>query len=325
MSSPRARTSCRRTAGRSARRGRNSSSGRSYQASAPCCSNTSRRARPAPRVSTGGAARRAVEGRDRHAPGALARDAPVGTVRDHPLDPLLAPARDPACRRAIASSARARRSFASMAMNHCVGGPEDHRLVAAPAVRVAECAKSSRCHSRPRLGERRFDLRVGLPDLQVRRSARRVVGEAAGVVDRRVDLEPVLDAGDVVSAPWPGAVWTAPVPGLERHVVGEHAERVAIEERMPEDRAAPSPRPGTSPAACRTSRPVLAATAAASSAATMTARAVDVVRRRTRTRDGRRSPGWPGIVHGVVVQISTDTGRPASAGTRRRLRVGWRH
>ena len=41
------------------------------------------------------AARRAVDRRNRHAPGALARDAPVGAVRDHVVDAVVAPGRDP--------------------------------------------------------------------------------------------------------------------------------------------------------------------------------------------------------------------------------------
>ena len=91
----------------------------------------------------GGAARRAVHRRDRHAPGALARDAPVGPVGDHALDAGPAPAwGSSACRRSPAAPALAD-PRASMAMNHCGRRQEDHRLVAAPAVRV-------RCGGSPR-------------------------------------------------------------------------------------------------------------------------------------------------------------------------------
>ena len=41
------------------------------------------------------AARRAVDGRNRHAPGPLARDAPVGAVHEHVVDAVVAPRRHP--------------------------------------------------------------------------------------------------------------------------------------------------------------------------------------------------------------------------------------
>ena len=93
--SSRARTPCRRTTGRSSPAGRNSSIGRSYQASAPYVSNTAAACSTSAGVDDRLAARRAVDRRNRHAPGALARDAPVRPVRDHVVDAVVAPRRDP--------------------------------------------------------------------------------------------------------------------------------------------------------------------------------------------------------------------------------------
>ena len=75
--------------------GRNSSIGRSYQASAPCCSKSAAARSDQRRREHRLAARRAVHGGNRHAPGALARDAPVGPVRHHVEDAVAAPRRDP--------------------------------------------------------------------------------------------------------------------------------------------------------------------------------------------------------------------------------------
>ena len=83
-----------------------------------------------------GAAGRAAEGRDRHAPGPLPADAPVGAERDHRLDPRLAPAGQPAD-----LVDRLEGPAAQVVVVHAdeplLGRPEDHRLLASPAVRVA--------------------------------------------------------------------------------------------------------------------------------------------------------------------------------------------
>ena len=77
----------------------------------------------------------AVEDRDGHAPGALARQAPVGPVLDHVVDALAPPSRDPANPVDLVEGAAAQPVVVERE-EPLVGGPEDHRPVAAPAVRV---------------------------------------------------------------------------------------------------------------------------------------------------------------------------------------------
>ena len=106
----------------------------------------------------------AVHRRDRHAPRALARDAPVGPVGDHALDAGLSPRRDPAgvvdrLQRLVAQVVRIHRD------EPLRGGEEDHRVVAAPAVRV-RVIEVFAVPQPAALLERRFDLRVRVVDFQ---------------------------------------------------------------------------------------------------------------------------------------------------------------
>ena len=75
--------------------GRSSSASRSNQTSAPCFLEEVGDVVHDSAVGQDFAAVLAVEGRDGHAPGALAGDAPVGPVLDHAVDPVLAPVGDP--------------------------------------------------------------------------------------------------------------------------------------------------------------------------------------------------------------------------------------
>src|SRR5581483_5934240 len=77
----------------------------------------------------------AVKDRDRHAPRALARDAPVGAVAEHILHPLPAPLGDPLD--AVAGGDGALVEPRPIHRDEPLWrGAEDHRVVAAPAVRV---------------------------------------------------------------------------------------------------------------------------------------------------------------------------------------------
>ena len=81
-------------------------------------------------------ARGTSQGRDRDAPRPLAADAPVGPERDHRLDSRLAPIGEPAnlADRLQGPTAQV------VVINRdkpLLGGPEDHRLLAPPAVRIA--------------------------------------------------------------------------------------------------------------------------------------------------------------------------------------------
>ena len=133
------------------------------------CSKTSPRLRDQFRREDGLAARRAVDGRDRHAPRPLARDAPVGAVREHVVDALLAPRGDP-----LHAAHRVERLLAQAAVFHrdepLRRGQEDHRVVAAPAVRVLVLVRLV-LPQRPRSRERLDDLRVRLEHAHARRTA----------------------------------------------------------------------------------------------------------------------------------------------------------
>ena len=178
------------------------------------------------------AALRAVHRRDRHAPDALARDAPVGPVRDHALDARLPPRRDPArladrLERALAQVLRVHRD------EPLRRGEEDHRVVAAPAVRIRVIEVLAMPEEALVL-ERLFDLRIRVGDLEPGEHLDRLV-EAAARIERRVDLEAVADAGLVVVGAVAGRGVDRAGAGFERDVVAEHAERIARVERMAED------------------------------------------------------------------------------------------
>ena len=81
------------------------------------------------------AAGRTIEDDDRHAPDALARDAPVGPAGDHVRDAFFAPLGNP-----FDAFDGVERALAQAVVIHpdepLVGGAEDGRVVAAPAVRI---------------------------------------------------------------------------------------------------------------------------------------------------------------------------------------------
>ncbi len=109
---------------------------------------------------------------------------------------------------------------------------EDDRVVAAPAVRVL-MLEILAIPEAAALLERRFDLRIRVPHLQAGEELDRFVVMAAGV-ERRVDLEAVTHAGLVVVGAVAGRGVDGAGAGIERHVVAEHAERIAFVERMTE-------------------------------------------------------------------------------------------
>ena len=194
------------------------------------------------------AALRAVHRRDRHAPDALARDAPVGPVGDHALDARLSPRRDPArvadrLERALAQVLRVHRDEPLRRRE------EDHRVVAAPAVRIRVIEVFAMPEEAPVL-ERLFDLRVGVRDLEAGEHLDRLV-EAAAWIERRVDLEAVADAGLVVVGAVAGRGMNRAGAGFERDVIAKDAERIARVKRMAEHQPLHLPCPRTWRGACR--------------------------------------------------------------------------
>ncbi len=176
------------------------------------------------------------EGRDRHAPRPLARDAPVRPVGEHVVDALLAPGRCPLHaldrlqRLRPQGAAAGRGGFAIHGDEPLRRGQEDHRVVAAPAVRIA--VAELRAMPEPgALVQRFLDLRVGGPDLQAGEQ-QHVVGVVAARADRGVDVQAVADAGRVIVRAVAGRGVDDAGAGLERDVVGEHADRRAVVERV---------------------------------------------------------------------------------------------
>ncbi len=189
--------------------------------------------------------------------------APFGMVADHLRHARLAPRRQP--RDAVHGLLRAlAQPVAVHADEPLRGRAEDHRVLAAPAVRIAVLVRLVR-HERARGAQVLDDALVGREDLQpgVRP---RLGGEAARGVDRIDDRQAVAHAGlEVVRAVSGRGVHDAGA-GLELDVLGEHHDGIAVEERMPHrepveraslrlGRAAPRARLARTAAAPRTRAP----------------------------------------------------------------------
>src|SRR2546426_343776 len=129
----------------------------------------------------------AVEGGDRHTPHALAGERPVGPVCDHVEDALLAPGGDPAH---VASNGLQRaRAETLLVEGHepLLGGTEERRVLAAPAVRIGMVEGHLGHQSTPG-AEEVDDLGVRLPDRQPRKVLH-LGDEPSVVVHGVVDLE----------------------------------------------------------------------------------------------------------------------------------------
>ena len=155
-------------------------------------------------VSTASPHAGAVERRDRHAPGALARDAPVGAVRDHVVDAVAAPGRDPLDLARRSREARlAQRPRAPSISAMALARRPSARTTATSRGRSPGCGSASSAGTgasngvvvpqAAAVGQRFDDRRVRLEHLLARKQPD-IVREPAVGSDRRVDVEPVLDA-----------------------------------------------------------------------------------------------------------------------------------
>jgi len=119
---------------------------------------------------------------DGHAPGPLTRDAPVRAKRDHIVDAFLAPGRNPF----HVGVDGVQRLLAQIAGFHgdepLGGGPENHRLLAAPAVGIG-MANFTLGEQVADFLELSDDLGIGFPDGQSG-EIRDHVQKTAGVVQR---------------------------------------------------------------------------------------------------------------------------------------------
>ena len=169
---------------------------------------------------------------DRHAPGALARDAPVGAVGDHPRDALATPRGDPAHAVDLLEGRRAQPPLLHRD-EPLAGRAEDHRVLAAPAVRVA-VGDLPLAQQVAGVANGRDDDGVGVEDL-LAGHALDVGGEPPPVVHGAVDVEtvPLPDHVVLLAVARSGVDQTR--AGLEGDVVAEDEARLAVEVRVTGD------------------------------------------------------------------------------------------
>ena len=109
----------------------------------------------------------AVEGHDRHAPHALARDHPLRAVRDHVVDALLAPCWYPTHNMADRVEGLLPEAAPIQRDEPLLGGAEERRVLAAPAVRIGMGERHLRDEG-PDRTEVLDDARVRLPHRHAR-------------------------------------------------------------------------------------------------------------------------------------------------------------
>src|SRR6202023_1174956 len=113
-----------------------------------------------------------------------------------------------------------------------LGGTENHRIVAAPAVRIA-VSEFSLADEHAALLQQFDDRPIGL-EYRFAFVLRQTFGESAFVVLRRVRFEIVFLAGVEIFSAMAGRRVNNSAALIERHVVGENGWARAIEKRMPE-------------------------------------------------------------------------------------------
>ena len=209
---PRARTPCRRTTGRSARRAGTLRAAARTRRRRRRCRTPPRRGRPAPAVrsasphavqSTAGIGTPQARWREMHQSGRFAtmlmmRSRPVGgTHRTWLSMASIAASRER--RRRRGAGRRSPPSCPSIAMNHCDVARKMTGLWQRQQCGYV-CWNGSRCHSRPRSSSACFDVRVGVEHALAAEQLD-VSEEVPARSDRRVDLQAVLHAGlEVVAA-----------------------------------------------------------------------------------------------------------------------------
>src|SRR5215472_5279781 len=172
---------------------------------------------------------------DGHAPHALPGDTPVGARRDHVGNALLAPGRHPLHFLDLLQGTLAERAGADHSLHRnepLLGGTEDHRIMASPAmgIGVLELALSQQ----PTAGLEEFDNGlVGLKD-RLAIIFGKSVAEAAGFVDVRALVQFIFLARvEVVGAVrWRGMDSSGSL--VDGDVVAKDPENLPVEKRMSE-------------------------------------------------------------------------------------------
>ena len=192
-----------------------------------------------PNILQPGAAFVAIEDHQRHAPHALPRNTPVWAMRDHLVNAFAAPFRRPFhfrdfVQRQLPQRLGLRggnRGAPIVELNEpLLGGPEDHRIVAAPAVRIAvlQLALGHKCSARfQQFDDRWIGFKNGLAVV-----FRQSFGEAAVIVEWRVSFQPIfLTDGEVLgSVPRRGVHDSRAL--LQGNVLAQDPGNHAIQERM---------------------------------------------------------------------------------------------
>ena len=167
------------------------------------------------------AALHAREHRDRDSPGALPRDAPVRAVGDHRGDPVDRPSGDPLDCGDGLQRTLAKRTHSLCGFVHrdepLLGGAEDDRTLAAPAVRIAVVDLAGG-HKRPTLTQPVDDDRVRLPHVQALERAAASI-ERAVVTHGHGHRQAELQAHQVVVLAMTGCGVHSAGAGGELHVV----------------------------------------------------------------------------------------------------------
>ena len=181
------------------------------------------------------AAALAEEHDDGHTPKALARDAPVRAFFDHFVDAVFAPAWNPFDVLNLSECFRTQRLFAVgrdrlHANEPLLCGAKDHRIVAAPAVRIAVLV-GMMAEQRVAIGEKFHDDWIRGEDVFAP-----IFGQAlrvdALVVKRCINFKPIFLAGiEVIDAVTRRGVNDAAAL-IERDIVREHARHVNRHEGM---------------------------------------------------------------------------------------------
>src|SRR6185369_16013112 len=162
---------------------------------------------------------------DRDAPGALAGNAPVGTVLDHAVDPLPSPFRNPLY--LVDGFQRLVAQFVGLhADEPLLGGAEDDRFFAAPAVRVG-VADLRGLEQRPDLDQLVDHALVGGKNLLAAEEfdIRQIF---AVVVDRIVDLQPLFKRQLIILLAVAGGGMNAAGAGFQRHMLTQQHDRITI-------------------------------------------------------------------------------------------------
>src|SRR5882724_511519 len=172
------------------------------------------------------AATLAVENDDRDAPEALARDVPVWALLDHFVHAVFAPRGEPFHLMNFFEGFLAERFLFSMrGLVHfdepLLGGAKDHRIVAAPAMRITVLVFVMP-KERAAIGEEFHNDRIRGENIFAF-----VFGQAfevdAFVIERRVDFQTVLLAGIEVIGAVAGSSVNDAAALIERDVIGENA------------------------------------------------------------------------------------------------------